>query len=173
MRRAAVAAVVAMTVAVTVALAGVVPSAVAAGEGDEMSLERAGKYYMKVTCVQDAERVRFNRIVFGADDGVTADEVRRRLPEFKRAAGAFATANYRWARGLLNPPAAWPSNVAGPIDSASTKVLAISDALRAASRASSPTEWARQVGKAARLNRQTPSATIRARLDLPPPGRGC
>lgn len=140
---------------------------------NEMTQQQAGRYYLKVTCPKDVVRVRFNRVVFGPDDDVTLAEVRRRLPEFKRVSGEFGRANYRWARGLLNPPAPWPSSVDGPIDTAATKILGVSRALGAASRSSTAVEWARHVAKAAKLNRATPADMIRARLDLPPPGRGC
>jgi hypothetical protein len=167
----------ALVAVLLVVLVGVVsPAGATTGDrvrADEMTQQQAGRYYLKVTCPKDEVRVRFNRIVFGPDDGVTLAEARRRLPEFKRVSGEFGRANYRWARGLVNPPAPWPSNVAGPVDTAATKILGVSRALAAASRASTAVEWARHVAKAAKLNRATPADTIRARLDLPPPGRGC
>lgn len=168
------AALIAVLLSVLVAAVGPAGAATNARmRADEMTQQQAGRYYLKVTCPKDEVRVRFNRVVFGPDDDVTLAEARRRLPEFKRVAGEFGRANYRWARGLLNPPAPWPSNVDGPVDTAATKILGVSRELGAASRSSTAVEWARHVAEAAKLNRATPADTIRARLDLPPPGRGC
>jgi hypothetical protein len=172
--RAVVSALVTVLLAVLVGVVSPAGATTSARErADEMTQQQAARYYLKVTCPKDEVRVRFNRVVFGPDDNVTLPEARRRLPEFKRVSGEFGRANYRWARGLLNPPAPWPSKVAGPVDTAATKILGVSRALAAASRASTAVEWARHVAKAGKLNRATPSDTTRARLDLPPPGRGC
>lgn len=165
-----------VSVLLSVLVAAVSPAGAAPSSrlrADEMTQQQAGRYYLKVTCPKDEVRVRFNRVVFGPDDDVTLAEARRRLPEFKRVSGELGRANYRWARGLLNPPAPWALNVAGPVDTAATKILGVSRELGAASRSSTAAEWARHVAKAGKLNRATPADTIRARLDLPPPGRGC
>lgn len=168
----AVAAVVLAVLAGVVSV-GAAPAGAAARADEEMSEQRAGQYYMRVYCAYDPARLRFNRVVFGADNTVSGTEIRRRLPEFKRAAGAFAPAIYKQARGLLNPPKAWPSSVARPIDAGATKLLQMHDAVRSAANAGSAAGWASNIRRASKINASLPGSTIRARLDLPPPGRGC
>lgn len=145
----------------------------AGARAEEMSQSRAGRYYLRETCTANEAQARFGRIVFGPDNSVSFVEIRRRLPEFKRAAGALAPPMYRWARSLLNPPAPWPSSVANPVDSLATKLLRMENLLRQASGAVTARGFYNQLAAISKLTRSFPSATIRARLDLPPPGRGC
>lgn len=138
-----------------------------------MSQQRAGQYYLRVACAGQPAYDRFRRTVFGGRDGISGHEVRRRLPELRRAADAWAPAIYREARGLLNPPNAWPESVADKVDTGTTKLLAMHDAVVAMSNASSAVGYVDHFKRAVKLAGQFPGATIRARLDLPPPGRGC
>lgn len=156
-------------------LAGLVGAgpAVAVPSDEEMSEKRAGQYYMRAACAHNEAAERFSKVVFGPENAVSFAEIRRRLPEFKRAARALAPATYRWARALVNPPKAWPSSVANPVDTAASKLLRVHDLLRRASTAVSARGYYNALAQVSRLSRSMPTATIRARLDLPPPGRGC
>lgn len=152
---------------------GAAPAGAVVLADEEMSEQRAGRYYLRDACEANEAQVRFSRTVFGPDNSVSFAEIRRRLPEFKRAAGALAPPMYRWARSLLNPPAPWPSSVANPVDSLASKLLRMEKMLRSASVAVTARGFYNQLSAMSKLTRSFPSATIRARLDLPPPGRGC
>jgi hypothetical protein len=152
---------------------GAAPAGAATRADEEMSEQRAGQYYLRVVCPANRATQRFSRTVFGNRDRISGQEVRRRLPELRRAAGAWAPSIYREARGLLNPPKAWPSSVAGKVDRAAAKRLEVHDAVRAMSNASSAAGFIHHFERALKFYRQVPSAGIRAELDLPAPGRGC
>lgn len=159
--------------AALLSLVVVPPAGAAASADEEMSKERAGKYFLKSACAGKEKADRFSRIVFGPDNQVSFAEIRRRLPEFKRAAGDVAPAVYRYGRALLNPPKAWPSNVAKPVNTLAKNILRSSKLFDAASTAVTARGYYDRLAELSRLSRNSPARLVRARLDLPPPGRGC
>ena len=152
---------------------GGAPAGAAVGADEAMSEKRAGQYYLRVVCPANQAMERFNRTLFGGRARISGQEIRRRLPELRRAAGTWEPAIYREARGLLNPPKEWPSSVARKVDTAATKRLGMHKAVRAMSGASSAVGFIDHYKRALKFARAVPSSAIRARLDLPPPGRGC
>ncbi|WP_416957829.1 hypothetical protein ACNKF0_09545 [Nocardioides sp. T5] len=152
---------------------GAAPAGAVAAAEEEMSEQRAGQYYLRVVCPANEATQRFSRVVFGGRDRIPGQVVRRRLPELRRAAGAWAASIYREVRELLNPPKAWPSSVAEQVDTAAAKRLKVHDAVRDMSKADSALGYINHYKRALKFYRQGPSAGIRAQLDLPPPGRGC
>lgn len=155
-------------------LAGLTAAPATATVDDEMGEKAAGRYYLRITCEHNDAAARFQRNAVQPYNAMsTYDQARRRLPGFKREAGIFATATYQWARALMNPPAAWPSSVESRVEIASSRLLRVQNALRSAAGATSARGWVGHIQRASRIWRSVPSATIRAKLDLPAPGRGC
>ena len=146
----------------------------AAERNDDMGETRAGRYFLRVTCEHNEATLRFQRNAIDPYNALsTYAQARRQLPKFKREAGVLSTATYRWARALMNPPAAWPSSVENPVNTAASRAIRVQNALRSAASATSVRGWYDHVIRAGRIWRSVPNATIRARLDLPAPGKGC
>lgn len=138
-----------------------------------MSQTRAGQYYLRQMCKANHAGDRFVRIVWGNQDRISLAEVRRQFPTIKQASRRYGLVEHEVARALYNPPGAWPSMVAPHVRtmaSLSTRhgVLRLHQG-----RARTPHQWLVLNGRANRLPWGNHSALIRARLDLPAPGRGC
>lgn len=154
---------------------GVSPAVAMAGTDEEMPQAQAGRYYLDAVCKNNKARARYQEALFPNNaEELTFEQARRRLPALRRASRLWADANYRFARKLSNPPAEWPASVQGPIGRYETLLLKLDRLLRAAASAPTARGWWVSDGKADKLyKRGSPSAVIRSRLDLPPPGRGC
>ena len=97
------------------------------------------------------------------------------LMRSKRAAGNAAYVFHQTSRRLFNPPAAWPTRVAGLVDRMATVNERESTIYRALSRARTARGFARIWGRFDDYlpNSSAISSQIRARLDLPASGHGC
>lgn len=136
-----------------------------------MTSQQAAEHFLGLVCdYNDAVDV-MTRRVYGPDNKISQAEARRRLPEIKRATVPYARAHYVFARGMLNPPAAWPASVADPADRTASGLIRMTNLLRRAIGAISGAQWIRLTNRAHSI--PVPTATIRARLALPPPGEGC
>jgi len=146
----------------------------AATQENEMSTARAGKYYMRIGCAVAAEGKRFVKLVFHGRDTLTLAEVKRRLPELRTATARYARIEYRFASKAYNPPAPWPKSVSSLVDRYATRAARQSDHFRNAGNADTGAEFVRHFNKALSMPSFDPlEAQIRARLDLPPPNKGC
>ena len=153
------------------ALVGVAPAATAATD-EVMSDAQAGRVYLRAACASNEAGDTFSRIVgYGPDNTISMAELRRRWPRVRAATAPYARAQYRFAKELLHAPAMWPAKVANPVDQTAGKLLRMYDLLDRAASAPTPAMWGRLTTRAHKIF--LPTATIRARLDLPPPGRGC
>jgi hypothetical protein len=148
---------------------GAVPTASA--RAAEMSKEQAGAYFMTSVCASNAAIDEMNREVYGPDNWITEAEVKRRFAAIKAATKPYARSHYKFARALINPPAVWPSSVAGPVEVTASRLLRVHALVRSASAARTAGRWLELMNRA--HNIKTPTSTIRAGLDLPPPGEGC
>ena len=145
---------------------------------EEMSQYRAGRYYLnQFACrVNDASDDWFRVIDRNGNGTATLKEVRARFPRIKRLTARLSNVEIEGSRALSNPPALWPSYVVAPVDRLAELFVRSSGVERAMSRAHTPRRFMRIW-----INRLDPldtkqsnkAATIRARLDLPPPGLGC
>lgn len=139
----------------------------------EMSQQRAGAYYLKHACRSAAADKVYFRSIFKGAKSISVSEVKRRLPELRKISAKNSRAQYEWAKRLLNPPADWPTDVQGLPEKLADRNIVAADALRAAGYASSAAEWIRYYNKDKNLAFGSYAAQIRARLELPPPGKGC
>lgn len=140
-----------------------------------MTQEQAGIHYLDAVCANNVARGKYSEVLFpnGAKN-LTFAQAPRRLPALQRASSRWAVANYRFARQLANPSAEWPVVVQGPVDRYESLLLKLNHQLRRAASASTAKGWWDWDLKADKLyKRGNPSAVIRSRLNLPPPGRGC
>ena len=82
-----------------------------------MSQNQAGRYYLDAVCDYNVKGDRYNEVLFpGNSKRLSFAEARRRLPALQRASRMWADADYKFARNLSNPPAAWPEDIQGPVD---------------------------------------------------------
>lgn len=147
------------------------PAATATADGVEMSDEQAGSYFLKSVCASNAAIDTFSHKVFRGRDSIPFTEVRRRFHELKRLIRPLANASYNFARDLTNAPGEWPSSVSGPVSKTTSQLLRAHRLYRDASYAATPLRLSTLWKKADQI--PMPTATIRLRLDLPPPGKGC
>jgi hypothetical protein len=138
----------------------------------EMTVARAGDYYLRHACNSNAAMDRFDRIVFGRDNRIGTPELRRRFPTIKRESRRVGVAEHEFARALYNPPASWPG-VAFHVNALAR--LATRDGIlrRAQGAARTPRRWLYLNGRANSISWGNHSSVIRAKLDLPAAGRGC
>ena len=160
------------TAALTFLAALLAPAgATAAAREDVMSELQAGQYFMSTACALNKAVEEMQRIVYGPDNRITHAEVKRDLPRIKRATGQYGEAHYDFGRALLHSPARWPSSVSNRVDRLIGNRLQMARLLKRASNAASAREWVKTTNRAHEIAVSTD--VIRARLDLPPPGRGC
>ena len=142
---------------------------------DEMGTAKAGKYYLKSICPANKALERLQRVVFKGKNSISIAELKRRLPEARTEAARYGRAVYKFARAAFNPPAPWPSSVDQLVDKYATSEARRSTTLSQMGQADTASEWGRLSRRAARISNNTSgvSAQFRARLELPPPGKGC
>jgi hypothetical protein len=151
---------------------GPVVSAQAAIDG-EMSDAQAGEVYLDAICSANDQGDKFHRVIWRGRKTIPWAEVTRRLPEIKRLSRAYGVSNQRASRKLFNPPAAWPADVDGLVTKFADASAKYSYWLLAMGNASTAREWDRYWTRAKKVRFGTWSTEIRARLSLPPNGRGC
>jgi hypothetical protein len=138
-----------------------------------MGQTRAGQYYLNSVCPENAVFHTFIQKVWRGENTISWRELRRRLGAIEYQSRQLGKANHRMARALYNPPAAWPSSVAGPVTHlADAEVKTAGFAFKMGG-AATARGWARYWSKYRDVPFHHYSETIRARLDLPPPGKGC
>jgi hypothetical protein len=143
----------------------------AAHADDEMGDAKAGKYYLKVVCPMNAAEDRFSDAIFGSRNGIPLAEAKRRLPELRRLSATLSRAESKAARQFFNPRSAWPDDVAKLVDRYATGRARLASLLARMGYATSAAEWGSLIDRA-----PDPGALptqIRARLGLPPVGKGC
>jgi hypothetical protein len=161
-------------IAIWVVVGGLLLALVDAARADgEMSQQRAANYYLKAVCRAADAGDAYNRTVFHGQHVISVAEVKRRLPEIKAASRKYATALFRFARQLMNPPADWPGEVARLVYKYGDLYTVYANIRDKQGRAQTQQEWTRLDNKAYHFSFGNYSAKIRVRLDLPPPGRGC
>lgn len=150
-----------------------VPAGSAVAQEDEMTIQQAGRYYMKSICAYNGALNRFNGGVWGDRDRIEPAEVRRRLPELKRLSEAYSVGIYNHARRLYNPPAEWPVEVRSLIRAMSKVETQHADIRLRQSGVLNAAGWLNLNGQANRLPGNNRYTEVRARLNLPPRGQGC
>jgi hypothetical protein len=142
----------------------------------EMSMERAGRYYLQQICRTYGPDNRLWRAVFRGQQHVTVRDIDVAwLHQINSALASVSNVSYDSGRRLLNPPAKWPNRAASPVRAVANNYLATSDAA-ADARSSTAARFVRRwnanfypkYSKATRLSRHA-----RAVLNLPAPGKGC
>ena len=155
---------VAMLLALQMSMAGAVAR-------EPMSERQAGREYLASACDLVAAIDKNRAEVYGEDNWITFEEAEKRLEEIKGLTRPYARAYFVSARALLNPPGAWPRSVDDLVETSARQMLRINTLLRRAVTARTAERWLNLTNRAHKIT--WPSATIRARLDLPPPGSGC
>lgn len=160
-----------MGIALTLVLAlGLAPIAHA---NDEMGEKRAARYYVKVSCAYYAVGVRWHKEVFGNRDSISLAELKRRLPEVRRATQPLARAASKVSEQLFHPPSEWPSDVARPIDRYASQMAHIGAFLDQAASATSANQYVSALTRAQRVPTRPVTAEIRARLGVPKADKAC
>lgn len=160
-----------LLVVLTVLIGGAAPSLARADE--EMNTRQARVLYQDVTCGVNAVRDRYNDRVFGADDWITIDEVRRRLPALQDLAWMMSRGEERAARRLFNAPALWPADVADEIDTVVDYRIRQANVLRQMGNAHTAVRFIELGKKANRMGPGRAPDRIRVFLNVPPYPRGC
>lgn len=158
-------------------MAALLVSAPTATAVDQMSERRAGNYYLRWICPQNDAGARLQRVMFRGKRIVHHYELTGlRLRQTKRAARAVANTQFTAARRFNNPPAAWPREVRQPVRRLSRHLLVTAGYYRNMSFATNGRQVLRpwnRLGRVLRRQGNMPARSIRARLNLPAPGRGC
>lgn len=157
------------------ALLSVTSTSASARVDEEMTQQQAGREYLDIACNEyDARGLYLSRVWKGRDR-IQPAEVRRRLPELRRHAAALSRSESNTARRLFNPPAGWPLDVASEVRTIANQFLRFGNLLGRQGSAYSAGEWlrlnARVIGVVDDLTNM--ARKLRAKLNLPPPGRGC
>ena len=140
----------------------------------EMSQQRAGRYYLRWVCPQNDAAARLERILFQGQRVFHASEITgQRLVRTRRAARHLANTQFTAARKFNNPPAAWPAYVRRPVRQLSNNFLRTSAIYQRMGGARNGRQVVRTWNNAIDAIRPAPARIIRARLNLPAPGRGC
>lgn len=160
--------------AVGLSLALIAPTAASADDG-EMSIARAGNYYLKVICKGNAAMDKYDAVVFGKKGVVKYKQYKgKRLKKSRKAARVASKANYRSASKLQHPQADWPSDIASRVSKLVDNYLDSSDQLdRVATKGRRKSFDAVGAVSDLSVTGSKISKRIRAYLDLPPLGEGC
>jgi hypothetical protein len=128
---------------------------------------------MRHVCPLNDHVHRFYNRIWKGRKVIRVAEVRRRLPAIKHESTIYGRAAHRFAAALYNPPAKWPSNVrytvnrfAGNQTQAAAILLKMGDV-------GSARGWLRLNARLNHVPFGHKAETIRAKLDLPPLGKGC
>jgi hypothetical protein len=162
-----------------VVMASLFAAAPAASAVTEMSEQRAGQYYMRLSCTMFDAHEKLTQVLFQHGPQVVHSRgmTGRRLVRARQAARQLAAAQATEANRLTNPPAAWPSttDVREPVRELSNTLLRTSRIFSRMGSARNGTQVARTWENAREHVRRAfvLNEIIRRRLDLPPAGRGC
>jgi hypothetical protein len=165
----------ALVAMVAASLALVTPASAAE---NTMSQHRAGRYYMHSVCPANRALHRLDKALPANKDGYwkTKDLTPRVFRKVKRAARHYSTASYEEARKLYNPPRRWPSYVVHPVNKLAKLSNRTSRVMSDLGHAPNPQKftniWVRRYQPTFHPVTRA-STTIRAKLDLPAPGKGC
>jgi hypothetical protein len=147
------------------------PSSARADE--EMTPRQARVLYQQVTCDVGEARTRYNNRVFGADDWITIEEVRRRLPELRDLSWTMSMAEERAARRLYHAPAAWPAEVVDEIDTLVDYRIRAANVLNQMSGANTAIRFIELGKKANKMGPGRAPDKVRVYLNVPAYPRGC
>lgn len=158
-----------------VVLASMFAAAPSASAATQMGQHRAGQYYLHWVCPTNHAANRLNRVLFpGSRRVFHADEITGlRLTRTKRAARHLSNTEFTAARKFSNPPAAWPLNVRRPMRQLTHEFLRTSAIYDRLSFAQNGMQVVRNWNNAMDATTTASARAIRARLNLPAPGRGC
>jgi len=156
-------------------MAALLVSAPTATAATEMSKQRAGHYFMRWGCPHSNAVDRLTWVLFRGKRVFHSDEITGdRLVKTRRAARRLSHVDFTAARRYSNPPAPWPTNVRQPVRRWTGTLVRYSDIFRNMGRATNGRQVVRAWNHAVDVGqRRGGTSTIRARLDLPAPGRGC
>jgi hypothetical protein len=157
---------------VVASLSLVSPSA-AVASSDTMGQHQAGTYYMHTVCPANHAIDRFSRQIWRGRKTITFAEVARRLPEIRKASRRLSAADFKATKRLYHPPADWPSYVARPIAKMINGFEGETRWSNEMGGASTSHAWGRYWRRYLHVKFGTAPTTIRARLNLPAPGKGC
>ena len=160
--------------AIAISVLASAPQSASATDGD-MSIERAGRYYLNTVCAANKVDDRFYEKVFGEKSQLNYKDYKGKVLKAARQYGRKSSnSEYRASRRLANPPAPWPAGIADRVDRMSANYLNESD------------QFDRVVNKPRRKSFDAlveleslatvgvrDSKRIRSFLDLPKNGRGC
>lgn len=165
---------VAITSALCATLCGGTPTALARAD-TEMTQEQAAQEYLATVCKSNRARTLFYQRVLRGQDSLSQAEVRRRLPQLRRAASLYSWPLANTARHLFNPPAPWPTTVSNLVTKLANMTVHDANVLVRASNARSAIQYMNLFRKHSATDSASNGVArkIRALLDLPPPGRGC
>lgn len=152
-----------------------VPTSASATEG-EMSVERAGHYYLNTVCAVNKSENRYYKKVFAgkADRFYYKDFTPKVAKKAKKLAPKQSTAQYRAGSRLLDPPAAWPAGIADRVERVADAYIDTSDQYdRVATkpRVKAFDAFVKMSSIGTRGARE--SKRVRAFLGLPSNGKGC
>jgi hypothetical protein len=157
-----------------VVMASVLVAAPTASAATPMGQHRAGQYYLRWVCPQNDAGARLEQILFHGRRVFHSNEITgRRLTRTKRAARHVANTQFTAARKFNNPPAAWPASVRRPVRQLSNNFVRTSGIFQRMGAARNGRQVVRTWNNAMDATRPALGRIIRARLNLPAPGRGC
>lgn len=165
-------AIVRLTMILTVMMSGLVAHAPAQAAQD-MGRERAGRYYLESACAAKRAEGTYEWKVWLGRNKIGERELNRRLPEVKRLTRRYALAEQTFVRRLVDPPQAWPDDVASAARRLGAANKRYASTLFNASRAGNADKWIYWIKASYRVDFGKHASIIRERLELPPPGEGC
>lgn len=148
---------------------------VASASDSEMSVKRAGKYYLKVVCKANKQMDKFDRVLLGKKDVIYYKDYKgKRLEKVRKAADPASDASFRAGAKLENPPADWPAEIESRVEKVSRSYLKMSDqfdnvAYKGRSRSFDAVIETERIAKRSARH----SKRVRAFLNLPRNGKGC
>jgi hypothetical protein len=140
---------------------------------DVMGHTRAGKYYLRNACADNAAASRFYTRIWKGRKTITLREATRRLPELKHESRLYGRADHVFAKALYNPPAAWPTEVRRPVNHLASSVVESATILLKMGAVATARRWFGLNYKLNHVYSGHYAETIRAKLGLPPAGKGC
>jgi hypothetical protein len=165
--------------AIAVSLLAFTPQSASATDGD-MSIERAGRYYLDTVCPANRSEDKFEAKHQGTKNPAKWKTTYYKnykgkvLKRTRRAAPAAYNGAYKAARRLANPPAPWPAGIADRVQRVSDGYLDASDQYDRVENKPRSKSWDAllkidEIGtRSARESKR-----VRSFLDLPSNGRGC
>ena len=138
-----------------------------------MTLAQAKDWYLGGECTYLAAGNKYSRFVWGNRSSITRDEVRRRLPEIRKAARPYAYAVFRFSRRMTNPPAAWPEDLAYMAGQIADLTYKYAVQVKRQSLASTAAEWSAANKRINKIYVGKRREKIRILMNMPASPRGC